>query len=49
MDRVVVFFGSLEAVEHLPKNDIRSGPLLGDICFTIFIDVPLIYVANLFL
>ncbi|MCI74968.1 hypothetical protein A2U01_0096234, partial [Trifolium medium] len=38
-----VFSGGLEAKECLSKNEIRSGYLLGGVCFGIFIGVPLIY------
>ncbi|MCI13354.1 hypothetical protein A2U01_0034471, partial [Trifolium medium] len=31
------------AEECLSKNEIRSRPLLGGVCFGIFIGVPLIY------
>jgi hypothetical protein len=38
-----VFFGSLIAEECLSKYEIRNRPLLGGVCFSIFIGVPLIY------
>jgi hypothetical protein len=40
-----LFFGSLEADERLSKYRIRSRPHLGGIGFGIFIGVPLIYGA----
>jgi hypothetical protein len=43
VDRVDVFFGGLEAEECPSKNWISYGPLLGGICFSFFIGVPLIY------
>jgi hypothetical protein len=48
MGRVVVFSGSLEVVERLYKIEIRSGPILEDVCFAIFIGVPLIYGVFIF-
>jgi hypothetical protein len=42
---VDVFSGGLEVDEYLSKNVIRSKPLLGGVCFSIFIGDPLIYVA----
>jgi hypothetical protein len=44
MGRVDVFSCGLEA-ECLSENGIRSEPLLGGFCFSIFIGVPLIYYA----
>jgi hypothetical protein len=41
----VVFSGSLEAEECLSKNGIRSIPILGGVCFGMFIGVPLKYGA----
>jgi hypothetical protein len=43
MSLVDVFFSSLEAEECFSNNEIRSEPLLGGVCFSIFIGVPLIY------
>jgi hypothetical protein len=44
MVRVSVFSsGSLEAEECLFKNEIRNGPLIGGVCFCIFIGGPRIY------
>jgi hypothetical protein len=43
MSLVDVLSGGLEAEEYLFKNEIRSGLLLGGVCFGIFINVPLIY------
>jgi hypothetical protein len=43
MGWVDVFSGGLEHVECLSKYGISSRPLLGWICFGIFIGVPLIY------
>jgi hypothetical protein len=43
MGLVDVFSGALEAEECPFKNEIRSGPILGSVCFDIFVGVPLIY------
>ncbi|MCI18766.1 hypothetical protein A2U01_0039921 [Trifolium medium] len=43
-----VMSGGLETAEHPSKNEIRGGFLLGGICFGIFIGVPLIYGAFVF-
>jgi hypothetical protein len=43
MGRNNVFSGGLEVEECLSKNEIISGPLLGGVCFDIFIGVPLIH------
>jgi hypothetical protein len=45
MGRVDVFSRGLEDVECLSKNEIISRSLLGGVCFSIFIGVPLIYSA----
>jgi hypothetical protein len=41
----VVFSDNLKTMECLSKNGIRSRPLLGGVCFGIFIGVPRIYGA----
>ncbi|MCI60673.1 hypothetical protein A2U01_0081929, partial [Trifolium medium] len=43
MGRVAVLSGGLGAEECLSKNEIRNRPLLGGVCFGIFIGIPLIY------
>jgi hypothetical protein len=43
LGRVDVFSNALKVVECLFKNGIRSRPLLGGVCFSIFNGVPLIY------
>jgi hypothetical protein len=47
MGQIDVFAGRMEADECLSKNGIRGGPLLGSLCFGIFIGVPL-FVVPLF-
>jgi hypothetical protein len=43
MGRIDVLSGDLEADECLSKNELRSVHLIDDVCFGIFIGVPLIY------
>jgi hypothetical protein len=48
LGQVDVFSGGLKAKECFSNNGIRSRPLLGGVCFGIFIGVPLIYGAFVF-
>jgi hypothetical protein len=44
----MVFFGGLEADECSSNNEIRSEPLLGDVCFRLYSLVFRLYIASLF-
>jgi hypothetical protein len=43
LDRADVLSSGLEAKQCISNNEIKNGPLLGDVYFDIFIDILLIY------